>query len=108
MDSPIDPHGQRGGKKAPIGYQEPIGRNTKGSVMMKTAPASSFVMTQSQFLLQFLIPLEDPAPLCHTDQVLECALCREGGEPVLRGFSFSAGPLDQQPLLGIGFVSKSR
>ena len=64
--------------------------------MMKTAPASSFIMTQSKFLLQFfIVPLDDPALLCHTGQALEWGLCREGGEPVLGGFGFSAGPLDQ-------------
>jgi len=70
--------------------------------MMKTSPASSFIMTQSKFLLQFfVIPLDDPALLGHANQVLEFGLGREG-EPVLGGFGFCAGPLDQQPLLGIG------
>jgi len=64
--------------------------------MMKTAPASSFIVTQSQFLLQFfVVPFDDPALLCPTDQLVEFGLGREGCEPVLGGFGFSAGPLDQ-------------
>jgi len=67
------------GNTAPFGYQEAIGRNTESSVMMKTAPAPSFIMTQSKFLLKFfIIPLDDPALLCHTGQVLELGLCRQG------------------------------
>ena len=32
-------------------------------MMMKAAPASAFVMTEPEFLLEFLImPLNDPAP----------------------------------------------
>ena len=103
MDSSSRPARAEGGKTAPFGYQEAIGRNTESRVMMKTAPASSFIMTQPEFLLQlFVIPLDDPALLCQTDQVLEFGLGREGCEPVLGGFDFFAGPLDQQPLLGIG------
>ena len=39
--------------------------------MMKTSPASSFIMTQSKFLLQFfVIPLDDPALLGHANKSL--------------------------------------
>ena len=74
--------------------------------MMKTPPTSSFIMTQTKFLLQLLvIPLDDPAVLSHAHQVLEFGFCRERGEPVLGRFRFFAGPLDQQPLLGIGLTA---
>src|ERR1035438_136177 len=52
-------------------------------MMMKTAPASSFIVPQAKFLLQFfVVPFNDPALLCPTDQVLEFGLRRESGEPV--------------------------
>jgi hypothetical protein len=41
----------RGGKTAPFGYQEPISRNTESGMMMKTAPASAFIVSQPKFLL---------------------------------------------------------
>jgi hypothetical protein len=66
-----------GGKTVPFGYQEPIGRNTKGRVMMKAPPTSAFIVTQPKFLLQFfVIALDDPAVLRHADQVLEFGLWR--------------------------------
>ena len=74
--------------------------------MMKTAPASSFIVPQAKFLLQFfVVPFNDPALLCPTDQVLEFGLRRESGEPVPGGFGFFAGPLDQQPFLRIGLIA---
>ena len=42
-----------GGKTAPFGYQEPIGRDAEGSVMVKAAPASSLIMTQSDLVSDF-------------------------------------------------------
>jgi hypothetical protein len=53
-----------GGKTAPFGHQEPIGRDAESSVMVKAAPASSLIMTKSEFLLQlFVVALDDPAML---------------------------------------------
>jgi hypothetical protein len=40
---------------APFGHQEPIGRDAEGSVMMKAAPTSSFVVAQSEFLFKFFV-----------------------------------------------------
>ena len=94
------------GKNGSVGHQEPIGRNTEGSVMVKTAPASSFIMTQSEFLLQlFVIAFDDPAMLGQSHQVPQRRVCRESGEPVLGRFRFLAGPLDQQPFLGVRFTA---
>jgi hypothetical protein len=53
--------------------------------MMKSAPASTFVMSQSQFLLQlFIIPFDDPAVLREFDH--ELGIRRESGKPVLGWF----------------------
>ena len=39
--------------------------------MMKSAPASSFIVTQPKFLFQFfVITLDNPAVLCRADQVM--------------------------------------
>jgi hypothetical protein len=69
--SPLDRR-ERRGKTAPFGHQEPIGRNAESSVVVKTAPASSFIMSQSEFLFQFLvIALDYPAMFGQSDQILK-------------------------------------
>src|SRR4029077_6109354 len=94
----------RGGKTVPLGNQEPVSSDAKCRMMMKTAPASAFVMSQSQFLLEFLIvPLNDPALLGQFDQVGEGGLCGQGRKPVLVRLLFPSGPFDEQPLLRMGF-----
>ena len=61
--SPLDRREPRG-KTAPFGHQETIGRDTEGSVVVKAAPASSFVMPQAEFLFPLLIiAFADPALL---------------------------------------------
>jgi hypothetical protein len=87
-----------GGKTAPFGHQEPIGRDAEGSVMVKTAPASSFIMSQSEFLLQFLVvALDDPTVFGQSHQISKLHVFRQSGEPVLGRFGFFAGPLDEEP-----------
>jgi hypothetical protein len=90
-----------GGKTAPFGHQEPVGRNAKGGMMVKAAPTPPFVVSQSEFLLQFLVvALDDPTLLGQAYQIGEFGFSRESGEPVSAGFGFLSRPLDQQPLLG--------
>ena len=77
--SPLDRR-ERGEKTAPFGHQEPIGRDTKGGVMVKTAPASSFIMPQSEFLLQLLVAvLDDPALLSYAHQMGTVRRSRQSG-----------------------------
>ena len=86
----------RGGKTAPLGYQEPISCNTECCVMVEASPVATFKVPQSQFLLQFLIiPLDDPAVLGHFDQGLDPGVQRQRGYPVLTRFSFPSRPFDQ-------------
>ena len=52
------------GKKAPLQHQKPIGGNAKRGVMMKSAPVAAFIMSEPEFLLQFLVvALDAPAQL---------------------------------------------
>jgi hypothetical protein len=70
----------RGGKTAPFGHQEPIGSYAQGGVMVKSAPASPFIMTETQFLLEFfIIPLDDPAMFGQAHQVSNFGLRGERG-----------------------------
>jgi hypothetical protein len=63
--------------------------------MMKTAPSSSFIVTQSEFLFQFfIVPFNDPAMLGEADQFSQRNIGGEGRKPVLGRFGFSGGPFD--------------
>ena len=43
------------GKKTPFGHQESISRNTQDGMMMEASPAAAFIVSQAEFLFQFLI-----------------------------------------------------
>ena len=74
--------------------------------MMKTTPTASFVVTQPEFLLQFLvIPFDDPAMFGQMHQLSETDISRQSGQPVLGGFRFPGWPFDQQPFLRMRFRS---
>src|ERR1700677_2336928 len=66
--------------------------------MVKAAPASPLIMTQSEFLLQlFIVALDDPAMLRHPHQISKFGDLGQSGEPVLSRFCLPARPLDEQP-----------
>ena len=72
--------------------------------MVKPAPASAFVMTESEFLLEFLvIPFDDPALFGKGHHLLQLCTGRQSGKPVLRGFCFPLRPFNQQPLFRMWF-----
>ena len=73
--------------------------------MMKAPPAASFVVTQSQLLLELLVvALDDPAVLGQRDQILAGRCSAEVRQPVVGRFRLFRRPLDQQPLRGVRFV----
>ncbi len=64
--------------------------------MMKSSPTATFVMSQSQFLLEFfVVSLDDPTMLGYLYQLFECGSGREGGKPILGWFTLSGRPFDQ-------------
>src|SRR3954463_7321358 len=74
--------------------------NAQGGVMMKAAPAPSFIMIEPKFLLEILIiPLNPPAQLGPVNQIDQGGRRRQGREPVLGRLLVARRPLDQQPLL---------
>ena len=49
-------------------------------MMMKAPPTSSFVVAQSEFLLEFLVvTLDDPAMLRQANQIGKLGVDRQGG-----------------------------
>src|SRR5262250_2232571 len=95
-----------GGKTAPFGHQEPIGRNAESSVVVKTAPTSSFIMSQSEFLFQFLvIALDNPTMFGQSHQILQLHIFGQSGKPVLDRFGFLARPFDEEPFRGTRFTA---
>jgi len=64
--------------------------------MMKPTPAASFVVAQTEFLLQFLIvSLDDPAMFRQVHQFDQRGIGRQSGQPVFSGFFFIGRPFDQ-------------
>jgi hypothetical protein len=60
--------------------------------MMKTTPTPSFVVPQTEFLLQFLVvPLDDPAMFGHVHRFHKSDISRQGGWPVFGWFGFTDG-----------------
>jgi len=74
--------------------------------MVKTAPASSFIMSQSEFLLQFLVvALDDPTMFGQSHQISKLHVFGQSGEPVLGRFGFRARPLDEESFLSARFTT---
>ena len=75
------------GDASHVGDQESVSRDAERGVVMEAAPSSSFVMAESEFLLQFLVvPLDPPALLGEVHQPFEGNLLGQGGEPVFGRF----------------------
>src|SRR5580658_8327078 len=73
--------------------------------MVKAAPTSSFIVTETDLLLELLIvALDAPAQLGAVDQPVEGDVLGQGREPIFGGISFLCGPLDEQPFLDAAFV----
>ena len=76
--------------------QEAIGRDTQTGVMVEPAPAAPFVVTEPQFLLEFLIvALDAPAPVRLSYQVVQGDVFGKGRQIVFERFGIASGPLDQ-------------
>ena len=93
-----------GGKTAPLGDEEPIRDDAESGVMVKSAPASPFKMTQPQFLFQLLIiAFNDPAVLGKVDEVSQRQVGGKSREPLFCGLAFVFRPFDQKPFLQMRF-----
>jgi hypothetical protein len=77
--------------------------------MVEAAPPATFVMTETDLLLEVLIvALDSPTQLCLIDQLLKRDLGQPGGEPVVVRFGIALRPFDQQPLFGRGLAALLR
>jgi hypothetical protein len=66
--------------------------------MVKSAPASSFKMTQSKFLFQlFIIAFNNPAVFGKVDEVSQRQVCGKSREPVFYWITFAFRSFDQKP-----------
>src|ERR1017187_2681998 len=74
--------------------------------MMKTSPAPTFVMSQSQLLLQLLVvAFDNPTVFRWFHQLSQCGLGRKSRKPVLGRFALPLRPFDQQPFFITRFAS---
>lgn len=82
-------------------HQETVRCNAQTGVVVKSPPAPSLIVTQSQILLQVLvIALNAPAHVRGAHQIVECACLWQCRQIVFLGRSLTCGPLNKQPLLG--------
>ena len=67
--------------------------------MVKASPTAAFVVTETEFLLEFeIISLDPPAKFGLIDRAFERDVGGPCGKPVVIRFGFTLRPLDQQPL----------
>lgn len=85
--------------------QRAIGGDTEAGVVVEAPPPSAFVVAQSQFLLELLIvSLDPPTQLGGVDELGDCSVGRQGGEPILARLDLAFRPLDQEPLFGVSLA----
>ena len=88
-----------GGKTAPFRHQETVSRDTEYSVVVKSPPVAAFIVTQPEFLFEFLVvALNHPAVLADPNQSFQREFPWQARQPVTARFPGSGWPLDQQPL----------
>src|SRR5246127_5140698 len=81
-----------------LSHQKPIRSDTQCGVMVKSAPASPFIMTEPELLLQVLIvALDAPAHLGHEHKLLEGRLFGGGSEKVFERLRIAIRPFNEQP-----------
>ena len=86
-----------GGDRTPFGDQESVGCDAERHVMVKASPASTFIVIEAQFLLEFLIvALDPPAQFGSFHEPREGCIRRQGREPVFGRRAFVLRPFDEQ------------
>ena len=52
-------------------------------MVVKSSPASAFIVIETQLVFELLeVALDTPSDFRQPDQILECNILREGGKPV--------------------------
>ena len=92
-----------GGIRSLFGDQESVGRDAERRMVMKAPPASSFIVIEAEFLLEFLIvALDPPAHFGGCNEDCEVGIRRQGRKPIFGRRAFALRPFDEQPFFGIG------
>jgi hypothetical protein len=89
------------GKTSQFRDQKTINCNTECGVMVNPFPPSAFEMSETQFLLEFLmVAFEDPAILGQCHKLFEANRCGHRSEPLFRRIDFGLRPFHEQPFFG--------
>lgn len=74
--------------------------------MVKSAPASPFVVPQTKLLLQLqIVAFDDPTMLRPRNQLFQRNARFKRGEPVLGGLGIALRPFDEEPFFRMGLGS---
>src|SRR5262245_127225 len=87
------------GKKATLCDQKRIGGYTHRCMVMKAAPATDFVTSQSYVFELSVIFLNRPTPFCGINKPRQGRFLRQRQEPVTGRVALIHGPFNQQPFL---------
>src|SRR5262245_37595989 len=87
-----------GGKKSTLRDQKGVGGNTHRCVVMKAAPASNLIISQSHIFKFFVIALNRPTPFSGINKPPQRRSFGQRQEPVFGRIALIQGPLHQQPL----------
>ncbi|KWO79701.1 hypothetical protein WM31_29825 [Burkholderia ubonensis] len=69
-------------------------------MVVESTPATSFDVSQAEFLLEILIvPHDTPAHLGDMNQTFECRVWGQSRKPILERLRITFRPFDQQPFL---------
>lgn len=79
--------------------EEAVGGDAQGGVVMKAAPAATFVMVEAKLLFQLkIVSLDAPAGFGGVDQRLNRGVRGQVGQEIAKRSRVALWPLDQQPL----------
>ena len=79
--------------------KETVSGNAQAGMVMKAAPASTFVMVEAEFLFEFeIVTLNTPACFSGVDQRLDWGISGQIGQEVAERSRVALWPFDQQPL----------
>ncbi len=85
-------------------HQEAVGDDGQTGVMMETAPAAPFIVTEPEILLEVLVvALDVSAHLCFQHHAFQRHVLRQGRQPLPHRLLVAFGPFDERPPLGSKF-----
>ena len=89
------------GDRLPFGEKKPVSGYAETGVVVKSSPASSFMMAKTQVLFEVAtIALDPPSYLRHGYELLQHHRFRHCRQPISKRLLVAFGPFDDEPFFG--------